>query len=111
MSVVWTYSSEERSCVVSPPACHLTPADAAKLTGRWVRLRVELESLPEARDGFVVFDCTSSDSARRTIWFAPSEIGGDDADVKPEGDGCKLEVIGRLAIVEHPPSRFGPTYF
>lgn len=43
----------------TPPHVHMIHADAAKLAGQWVRVRVELDSFPEARDGFVVFDCTS----------------------------------------------------
>ena len=76
-----------------------------------MRMRIELDSLPEAGDGFVVFDCESADSAQRTVWFEAGGIGGDDGpDVEPTGDGGKFEVVGRLAIVEHPARRFGATY-
>src|SRR5262249_31640501 len=86
-------------------------ADATKISGTWVRMRIELNSLPEARDGFVAFDCASADATHRTVWFVVGETGGDDADVKPRGDCDKLEVIGRLSVVEHPPNRFGTTSF
>ena len=91
---------------------YLTNADAARLAGRWVRMRIDLDSLPEARDGFVAFDCESADSTQRTVWFEPGEIGGDDGpDVEPTGDGGKFEVFGRLTVVEHSARRFGATYF
>src|SRR5262245_6802396 len=88
---------------------HLRWADAVRHAGRWVRLRVELESLAEARDGFVIFGCASADHTPRTIWFESGEIGGDDADVKPGGESGCLEVVGRLAVVQHPGRRVGST--
>src|SRR5437763_8638310 len=86
----------------------LAVADARRQVGRPVRVRLEVESLPEVRDGFVVFDCTSSDSALRTVWFESGELGGDDADTAPDG---RIEVVGRLAIVEHSGRRIGATTF
>jgi len=94
----------------APDIALLTSADAARLAGHWVRLRVDLESLPEARDGFVVFRCASRDHTLRTIWFESGEIGGDDADVRPAGESGRLELIGRLVVVQRTGRRDGAVF-
>jgi hypothetical protein len=45
----------------------LTPKQAWELNGRRIVCRVNLDSRPDERDGYTVYDCASPDDIYRTI--------------------------------------------
>ena len=60
----------------------LSHRQAQRLDGRRVRIRVDLESLPEDMGGAVVYDCVSPDDANRTVWLVPGQQSKDVMDVE-----------------------------
>jgi hypothetical protein len=67
---------------------------ALELSGRRIVCRVDLDSRPEERDGFTVYDCASPDDVYRTVWLR----GGEQAE-----DTMTVEATLRLRYV--PPRR------
>src|SRR5262249_34898589 len=65
----------------------LSHRQAQRLDGRRVRIRVDLESLPEDTGAAVVYDCVSPDDANRTVWLVPGQ---------PVKDVMEVEGVFRL---------------
>jgi hypothetical protein len=55
----------------------LTHRQAQQLDGRYVRIRVDLESRPGDAGGAVVYDCDSPDDVNRTVWLMPGQEAKD----------------------------------
>jgi hypothetical protein len=51
----------------------LTHKQAWELQGQRIVCRVDLDSLPEERNGFTVYDCASPDDTYRTVWLREGE--------------------------------------
>jgi hypothetical protein len=68
----------------------LTHKQAWELNGRRIVCRVDLDSRPDKRDGFTVYDCASSDDDHRTVWLR----GGEEAE-----DTMIIEATLRLRYV------------
>lgn len=81
----------------------LTPAQAKRLDGKTVTLRIVLDSTARDHEGQTLYDCDSPDDVSRTVWFARG-VNLDDED-KP------LVVRGRLQIIEHPAATHGGEFF
>jgi hypothetical protein len=54
---------------VTHDLARLTPSEARLLEGKRAKFRLVLGSLPDSQDGFVLFECPSSDEVGRTIWL------------------------------------------
>jgi hypothetical protein len=51
----------------------LTHKEAWELQGQRIVCRVDLDSRPEKRGGFTVYDCASPDGTYRTVWLRAGE--------------------------------------
>jgi hypothetical protein len=55
----------------------LTHKEALELNGRRIVCRVDLDSRPDERGGFTVYDCASPDGTYRTVWLRDGEQAED----------------------------------
>jgi hypothetical protein len=55
----------------------LTHKQAWELTGRRIVCRVDLDSRPEERAGYTVYNCASPDDTYRTVWLHEGEQAED----------------------------------
>src|SRR4051812_21380072 len=49
----------------------LSPLGAGSLRGQRATFRVSLDSSEDLHDGYVIYDCESSDGKLRTVWLVP----------------------------------------
>jgi hypothetical protein len=55
----------------------LTHKQAWELQGQWIVCRVDLDSRPDERDGYTVYDCASPDDTYWTVWLREAERAED----------------------------------
>jgi hypothetical protein len=70
----------------------LSPSEALRLSGQWLRVRISIDSVDSSLEGPSVYECRTSDHVSRTACFCPEQ----------EIDERKpFEVEGRFIVIHH----------